>query len=117
MLRKLLLALLLLLPIAASADPAGSRGSLQPNGSSTVTTTNTFQQIFATNTNRYACTIQNNGTHTMFVFFGPLASATTGSSLQLAAGAAAYCNNDVTIFNDPVNITGTGGDAFYAQQW
>lgn len=119
---KYLVAVLAVLASAlapALADPAGSRASLQPNGSSTITVTNTFQQVFAANPQRYACTLQNNGTHTMFVFLGPLtsASATTSGAIQLAAGVALSCNNSSTTFNDPVNITGTSGDAFYAQQW
>lgn len=117
---KYLVAVLAVLASAlapALADPAGSRASLQPNGSSTITVTNTFQQVFAANPQRYACTLQNNGTHTMYVFLGPLTSATTSGAIQLSAGVAIYCNNSVTVFNDPVNITGTSGDGFYAQQW
>lgn len=88
------------------------------NASSTITVTNTFQSIWvadvAINTGRTGCTIQNNGTNTMWVFFGPIANATKGTSVVLAAGQPAYCNSGLVILKDQVSITGTSGDAFYA---
>lgn len=87
------------------------------NASSTITVTNIFQSIWVkdtTTTGRTACTIQNNGTNTMWVFFGPIASATKGSSVVLAAGQATFCNSGNVVLKDQVSITGTSGDAFYA---
>lgn len=108
---------LLLFVSAAQADPSGSRTGLQPNSSGTIVVTNTFQAVFAGSANRYACNVQNNSTHTMFVFFGPIASAMTTASLQIAAGVIAHCGDGPTVFSDPVSITGTSGDSFYAEQW
>lgn len=95
------------------------QGSNIVTGSSSITVTNTFQSIFAasgSNTGRMGCTVQNNGTHTMFVFFGPIANATTSNSVQLSAGNNVKCNSGVIVLKDQVSITGTSGDAFFAAQ-
>jgi|SRR6202035_5013672 len=87
------------------------------NASSTITVTDTFQSIWVKDTStrgRTACTIQNNGSNTMWVFFGPIANATKGSSIVLIAGRATFCNSGNVILKDQVSITGTSGDAFYA---
>lgn len=96
------------------------------NASTTITTTNTFQSIFAASSNpkaqggtgavRSSCTVQNNGTHTMYVYFGPIASATTATSVQLAAAQSLNCNVGPVVLSDQISITGTSGDAFYAVQ-
>jgi hypothetical protein len=92
--------------------------------SGTISVTNTFQSIFAnTQTSnpgargRTSCTVQNNGTHTMFVFFGPIANATLTNSFQVGPGAAILCSlaNGSTL-QDQVSITGTATDAFVASQ-
>lgn len=122
--RSLLLALALLagpvyaqtpittLPLAVSSS----------NSSSTITATNVFQQVFnagagtATNRGRSSCTIQNNGTNSMWVFPGLVAAATKGASIVLSAGQTYYCSvNNVTL-QDAIAVTGTIGDAFYAAQ-
>jgi predicted S18 family serine protease len=85
------------------------------NASSTITTTNTFQSIWAAYSGRSGCTIQNNGTHTMYVSFGPIANATTANSAQVAPGNSIYCAGQFgVVLRDQVSITGTSGDAFYA---
>lgn len=87
------------------------------NASSTITVTNTFQSIWPADTNttgRTACTVQNNGTNTMWVFFGAIAGATKAKSVVLAAGQATFCNSGNVVLKDQVSITGTSGDAFYA---
>jgi len=85
------------------------------NLSGTITTTSTFQTIQAVNNGRLGCTIQNNGTHTMYVYFGPPANATTAASAQLLAGLSLNCwITPGYVLKDTVSITGTSGDAFYA---
>jgi hypothetical protein len=85
------------------------------NASSTITTTNTFQSIWAANSGRSGCTIENNGTHTMYVFFGPIANATLTNSAQVATGNSIHCAEQFgVVLRDQVSITGTSGDAFYA---
>ena len=95
-------------------------GVTSGNVSSTIVSTNTFQSIWVAstivNTGRTSCTIVNYGTHTMYVFFGPIANATLTNSIQLAANQAAYCNVGNVILKDQVSITGTAGDAFFAAQ-
>lgn len=90
------------------------------NASSTIAVTNTFQQVWAADTNtrgRSSCTVQNNSaSNAMYVFFGAIASATTSNSVKLAAGQAVTCSVNGVILKDQVSITGTSGDAFYAAQ-
>ena len=79
----------------------------------TISVTNTFQvALGASNGQRFGCAIQNNGTHVMYAFFGA-GSATTGTSLQIAAGNTIYCATaGGPVIQDEVQITGTSGDAF-----
>lgn len=96
--------------------------------SGTIAVTNTFQSIFAaaaSNTNqpfstpsrgRTSCTVQNNGNHTMYVFFGPISNATLTNSLQIGPGQAILCQVSGATLQDQVSITGTSNDAFVANQ-
>lgn len=89
------------------------------NSSGSISVTNTFQSVFAAsgiNTGRNACMIQNNGTHNMYVYFGPIANAITPSSVTLAAGASIQCNAGDVVLKDQVSVTGTSGDKFFAAQ-
>ena len=95
------------------------QGRSTVNVSSTITTTNTFQSLFPVvvggiSAQRASCTIQNNGTHTMYVFAGPIANATLANSVQVPAGQFFYCYTGVITISDQISITGTAGDAFYA---
>lgn len=85
------------------------------NLSGTIAVTDTFQSIQRQTNNRQGCAIQNNGTHTEYVYFGPIANATEGASVQLAAGQYVSCTSAAnTVLKDQASITGTSGDAFYA---
>lgn len=89
------------------------------NYSAAIATTNTFQSIWSANTTtrgRAGCTIQNNGSSTMYVYFGPIASATTPNSIQLSGGQSVRCNNSGITLQDQVSITGTAGQRFFAGQ-
>lgn len=115
----LLLGLLLFSPSAHAQNPVITQPYVvtSSNASGTISVTNTFQSIWVadtTITGRVACTIQNNGTNSMWVFFGPIANATKGTSVVLSAGDRAYCGINGVILHDQVSITGTSGDAFYA---
>lgn len=103
---------------AAVALPPLAAAQIKPiasvNVSGTIAVTNTFQSIIARNTNRSGCTVQNTGTNTMYVFFGPLADATAAKSVKLAAGGAVSCNNGPVTLTDEVSITGTATEAFFA---
>lgn len=106
--RRLLAALFILFALTAQA-PFGAFTGVT-NG--TITVTNTFQSIITQNTNRRGCTIQNTGTHTMFVFFGAIGSATTSNSIQINGGQIVNCQVGGIILQDAVSITGTAGDPF-----
>lgn len=97
------------------------------DASSTIAVTNTYQQVFASKIGasgaqiRHNCAIQNNGSHAMYVFFGPIAEATTSKSYILnpgpgnVGGDLIYCSGPSGItLQDQVSITGTAGDAFTA---
>lgn len=106
----------LLLVIAAAASLVLPAYALV-QANSTIAVTNTFQTALATSTSRRWCTLQNQGTHVMYVYFGTLASATTALSLQLQANQSITCEltsaagGKPTITED-LNITGTAGDAY-----
>lgn len=102
----------LLMPACALAQTLPVTSS---NLSSTIASTNTFQSIQGQNNGRNGCTIQDNGTHTMYVFFGPIANATTSNSVTLNTGQSLTCEGTSrTVLRDQVSITGTAGDSYYA---
>jgi len=101
---------------AQTATPIGST-----NYSGTIAVTSTFQSIQGQTNNRQGCSIQNNGSHPMYVYLGTAANATTALSFTL--GPAANGNGGQTfncvvngdaVIKDGIYITGTSGDAFTA---
>jgi hypothetical protein len=85
------------------------------NFSGTIATTGTFQNIQSQTNNRIGCSIQNTGTHTEYVYFGPIANATEATSVQLSAGQSVNCNVGANIVaKDSISVTGTSGDTFFA---
>ncbi|SRR6266852_6543588 len=119
--KKLLVFLIILLfPSLAFAQgniitsPSGL--VIPDNESSTISVTNTFQTVFSASVGRKACTIQNNGGNTMYVYFNS-DIATIAKSVKLNVGDRAYCDNNNTVIRGAVQITGTSGDAYYATQW
>lgn len=89
----------------------------QTNASSTIAVTNTFQSVFAASTGdvgRTSCAIQNNGSNSMWVFFGPIADATKPKSVKLAVGQSVTCSVDNIVIRAQVSITGTATEEFYA---
>ena len=91
-------------------------GTTSTNASGTVTAGGVYQSVFAATQLRKGCTIQNNGSHTMYVFFGPIASATHATSVQLLAGQWVKCQAGPIILQDQVSLDGTTADAFFAAQ-
>lgn len=113
------IALALGLMFAPHARAAPTYAATSTDASGSVTTGATFQTIIPASTygSRGGCTIQNPTTATepLLVFFGPLASATTGKAYSLAPGAAISCTIGVGVLQDAVNVTGaTTGHAFTA---
>lgn len=87
------------------------------NASADISSTNTFQSIWASNSNRNDCVIQNNGAASMYIYFGAIASATTPNSLSLAANGTFRCANSGIVVSDQISITGTSGQRFFAIQY
>ena len=117
-----LLLVLLMAPFCAWAQAFQPQGApvTTTQAGSTIAVTNTFQQVLAPvyplgtpPVLRQGCLVQNNGSHTMYVFFGPIASATTAKSFQLTAGQGIGCaTGSGAVLQDQVSITGTSGDAY-----
>lgn len=87
-------------------------GGVTTTANSTIAVTNTFQTAIAASATRLSCTLQNQGTHTMYVFFGALGGASLGASFQLAPGQPISCDSGVMVATDAVEVTGTAGDAY-----
>ena len=109
-------------PVQVIPSPGTTAGG---NVSGTITTTNTFQQLFpatppapAGGPGRKGCYIVNNGTNKMYVSEGVAAgSATIATSIPLAANGSFNCTFNQTALQGIIAITGTSGDAFYAAQF
>lgn len=104
-------------PVATSPVVATSAGG---NSSSTISVTNTFQQIWPANVApqyRRGCTVQNNGANNMWVTEGiPFASATKAKATVINPGGVYNCQFGGMVLVGEIAITGTSGDAFYAAQ-
>jgi hypothetical protein len=87
--------------------------ALTTTANSTISVTNTFQQVLAQNTLRASCLIQNTGSHVEYVFFGAIANATTSNAYVIQAGQTISCSvNSGIVLGDQVSITGTSGDGY-----
>ena len=104
--------------------------TLNGDKSSTITSTNTFQLVFASAANgvaptpglggeRHGCSIQNNGTHNMYVNEGTATTSATTSNTWIVApnGGLFNCNFGGVVLTGEIDITGTSGDAFVAKQF
>ena len=79
----------------------------------TITTGGSFQQVMGSNLGRHGCLIQNTSTHTLYVYMGLVASATTAKSFQVAAGATYDCSRNGAVLTSPVAVsTSTTSDTF-----
>jgi hypothetical protein len=103
-------------PVSATVSASVAVAPLtSTNISGTVAVTNTFQSIQVSTAGRNGCLVQNNGTHTMWVYFGAIGSATEAAAYQLAAGLSVSCAvGGIGVLTDQVSITGTATDAFFA---
>lgn len=111
-------------PVVTTPRPVTTQNGTASN---TITSTNTFQLVFAAATPgkyRTDCSIQNNGTHNMSVTegLGITNSATqfaisSGTVSTLYPGGSYNCNNGSVALQGEIDITGTSGDAFYAAQY
>jgi hypothetical protein len=118
---KLFAGALACLVIAANAYGATVVAPSQLGSSnlgSTIAVTDTFQSIQTYNSGRSGCLIQNQSTtNAMWVYFGPVASATKAKSfiLDTSHGLQISCSvGGTSVLQDQVSITGTSTDAFAA---
>ena len=100
---------------SALALPAYGQQAKLPstNVSGTIAVTDTFQSVFEAGP-RSGCTVQNNGAASMWVFFGPIASATKAKSVVLTTGQSVGCNSPGITLSDQISITGTATQEFFA---
>jgi len=109
------IALVALALLLAPARAQLGVGTVVNNGS--IAITSTFQQVLAGNGTRKGCTIQNQGTHVMYVYPGVASAATTGASLMLQPGQVFLCQSTgSSVITDPISMTGTAGDAWVANE-
>jgi hypothetical protein len=108
--KRSLIAALAFLPVAAFAQQVKYPST---NVSGTIAVTNTFQSI-AGEGPRSGCMIQNKGSNDMWVFFGPIATATRARSVRLAIGLMVTCNNPGATLSDQISISGTATEEFLA---
>jgi len=114
MTRIFAIALALALSVASARAQQGTATTIA-NG--TIVITSTFQQILAGNGTRRGCTIQNQGSHVMYVYPGVTTAATTAASLLLQPGQTFLCQaTGSSVITDPISMTGTSGDAWVANE-
>lgn len=116
LLKHLGLGALLVSALCATSARADFQSVLSQNLSGTVTTGGTFQSLQVQNVGRKGCLIENPpaATETLYVFFGPIASATTAAAVALSAGSSVSCQMPAQgTVSDQVSVTAaTTGHAF-----
>ena len=115
---KKLFAVLLLLGLAGPALAQQAVVTLPSarvttDASSTIAVTDTFQQIWAAQSSRVNCGIQNNSSNNMWVYFGS-GTPTKATSVVLAPGQFLNCATSGIVASSAVWITGTSTGVFYA---
>lgn len=80
----------------------------------TITLGGTFQTALAASATRKGCLVQNTSTHTMTVYVGLLASATSTNAFQVVPGGTFSCAAQAGIVvSDAINVTtSTTADTF-----
>lgn len=129
MLRKLFVAVFLgllgTMPAQAQQTVISARPVSSQVLSSTIAVSNTFQSIQVAIVPsvgvRQGCTVQNTGSNDMWVYFGPIASATKNAGYRLTPVATGVQGGSIGcataaggVLQDQVSITGTMGDTFAA---
>jgi phosphate-selective porin len=100
-----------LAPCTVITAPAPTAPTTQSPG--TITTGGTFQQVFAANSSRTACGIQNTSNHTGYVYWFS-GTATTANALEIAPGQPFYCQGPGgSVVKTAIQYTtSTTGDTF-----
>jgi|SRR5579863_3492955 len=88
------------------------------DGSGTITTGNTSQQIFAANASRRYLFIQNTSSGNLWINFGASATEGAGAGSIIIFPNASFVMESGTITNQTVNINGgSAGQSFVAKQY
>ena len=97
--------------VCTNCSPSAPVGAPSNPTNGTITATNVFQTLLASNPSRKGCIFQNQGSHVMYISLS--GTPTIANSLQLQSGDKFYCTgrSNVTI-TDTLSITGTINDAF-----
>lgn len=106
------------LSISVSASATVTVAALtSTNLSGSIAVTDTFQSIQASTAGRKGCAVQNPSanSHSQWVFFTGIGSATKAAAFQLSPGSSISCAvGGLAVLTDQVSITGTSGDIFVA---
>ena len=118
LLKHLGLGALLVSALCATPARADFQSVLSQTLAGTVTTGGTFQSLQVQNVGRKGCLVENPpaATETLYVYFGPIAAATTANAVALSAGSSVSCQMPgYGTLGDQVSVTGaTTGHAFIA---
>lgn len=97
-------------PYGASIPVAPATTGITGPGAAFVPTAPTFTSALAANSSRKACTIQNNGSTTGYVYFGANADATLTNTFQVQpSGGIAYCTIGNVLYKTNVSATCASG--------
>lgn len=103
------------LPVAATTTPSEVAST---DASSTITTGGTFQALFAANTARKGCFIQNPvaATETLYIGWPASPTPTTANAASLGAGASFNCIVGGVVIDDAISVeAATTAHAFVAK--
>ena len=104
-------------PVSPSTPFPGAGGLVQnlpeTNTNSTISVTNTFQSALAASTTRRGCWIQNQGTHTMYLYASEANAPTTANSSQRRL---IIMTSSATDFSAPVYLDEPAADARRGQR-
>lgn len=127
------IALLAGAPAWAQNQPQSVLPVATVDGSGTIAASGVFQQVFAAASQssafpslkvRSGCLVVNTSASVMYVFFGPIANATTptgiplnpATSAGLRGGSATCVEGTVGVVQEQVSVSGTAGSTFTAKQ-
>lgn len=96
------------LPTTGGGGGGGNTPYAPADGSGTITTGGTFQQVFAQNLTRVGCFIQNptSATEPLFIHW-TTASPTTNNSASLGPGSSFSCGGNNTVVTGAIQVTAT----------
>jgi hypothetical protein len=101
------------------ASPSWSQnppfGAFAVNTSGTVGNTASFQLILNQNTQRRGCEFQNQGTATMYVYFGN--TANTATAIKVTSGNQLLCGTNDIVMQDPIYLQGTNSTDAWQLTW